>query len=245
MLIVSGDLTEHGAVEAYRDLRGALAKFRFPVLVAVGNHDIRSHFFQVYPDLNDGAGFVQYVVEDLPLRIVVVDTLEEGRHDGAFTPDQATWLDARLAEAPDRPTVLVLHHPPIPSGIDWMTTSRDAAWTQRLRAVVERHPQIAFALTGHLHRAMTTTWAGIPLVTCSSTAPQVALDFAPMRGADMRPLVLEEPPSFALHRWTAGEGMMTYFGTANTVDVIVSYDTHMARKIESFKAENAPEKVAV
>jgi len=244
VLIVSGDLTESGTVGAYRDVRDALAVLPFPVIVAVGNHDVRANFLEVYPGLGDDNGFVQHVVEGFPLRIVVADTLEEGRHDGAFCARRAEWLDARLAEAPDRPTLLVLHHPPIPSGIDWMTTASGAPWTERLKVVVERHRQVTCALSGHLHRSMTAVWAGIPLITCSSTAPQIALDFKPMTGADMRPLIVDEPPAFALHRWSENEGMISYFGTASGARTIVPYDTRMERVIEEFKAENASEMLA-
>ena len=241
LLIVSGDLTESGTVASYKSVREALSVVPFPVIVAVGNHDVRATFLEAYPALRDDNGFVQYVVDRFPLRIVVVDTLEEGRHDGAFCETRAAWLDAALAEAPDRPTLLVLHHPPVPSGIDWMTTAWGSPWTERLKTVVQRHRQVTWAVSGHLHRSMSAVWAGIPLITCSSVAPQIALDFKPMTGADMRPLIVDEPPAFALHRWFAEEGVVSYFGGASGAKTIVPYDTRMEPMIAEFKAENRSE----
>ena len=40
-------------------------------------------------------GFIQYAIEDLPVRILVLDTLEVGRHGGGFCETRAAWLDAR------------------------------------------------------------------------------------------------------------------------------------------------------
>ncbi len=240
VLVVSGDLTETGTIELYCQFEEILDAFAYPVVRAVGNHDRRANFLAVHPDLADDNGFVQYVVETPTLRIVVIDTLEEGRHDGAFCAKRAAWLNACLAEAADRQTLLVLHHPPVPSGIDWMTTRPDAAWTERLGVVVRRHPQIVGAIAGHLHRSMTTMWAGIPLIVCPSTAPQVALDFKPMTGPDMRPLIVAEPPGFALHRWSPADGLATYFGSAGG-ETIVRYDARMQRLMEGFQAEEAEE----
>jgi hypothetical protein len=86
-------------------------------------------------------GFLQYAIEDHPLRILVLDTLEEGRHGGNFCETRAAWLSERLAEAPERPTLIVLHHPPIESGLSWMTENPEAEWVKRLEAIVVRSRQ--------------------------------------------------------------------------------------------------------
>ena len=39
----------------------------------------------------------------------------------------------RLAEAPGRPTLIVLHHPPIETGLSWMTENPEADWVLRLQ----------------------------------------------------------------------------------------------------------------
>ena len=92
----------------------------------------------------------------------------------------ARCLRARLDEAPDRPTLIALHHPPIPTGIDWLTENPDAEWVERLRAVVEGRPNIVALVAGHVHRTIITGWAGTTVIVCSSTAPQVALDLRPI-----------------------------------------------------------------
>ena len=86
----------------------------------------------------------------------MLDTLEEGRHGGAFCETRAAWLAARLDEAPERPTLIALHHPPIDTGIDWLTERPDAPWIARLHDVLVGRPNIVGMIAGHVHRPITT-----------------------------------------------------------------------------------------
>ncbi len=148
-------------------------------------------------------GFHQYAIDDHDLRILVLDSLEDGRHGGGFCETRAAWLKERLAEAPERPTLLVLHHPPIESGHSWMTENPEAGWVKRLESIVAAQTNIVAIVAGHLHRPVVTQWAGTTLAVCPSTAPQVALDFAPIDPdrPDDRPMIVADPPWFAIHVW--------------------------------------------
>jgi 3',5'-cyclic AMP phosphodiesterase CpdA len=226
LLLVTGDLAEEGDDEvSYRRLAEALAGVPFPCFPAMGNHDSRDAFRRVFPDApGTEDGFVQYALDDLPLRILVLDTLEPGRHGGGFCEARAAWLAARLGEAPQRPTLIVLHHPPIDTGLSWMTENPDAAWVGRLRSVVERHNNVVAMIAGHLHRPVITQWAGTTLAVCPSTAPQVALDLAPIdpERPDGRAMIVADPPAFALHLWN-GRELVTHFDTAEDHDVLATY----------------------
>src|SRR3712207_6102598 len=143
LLLATGDLADEGEDEqSYQRLKEAMSGAPFPVLYAMGNHDSREAFLHQFPDVGSADGFIQYAVEDYPLRILVLDTLEVGRHGGGFCEIRAAWLKARLAEQPDRPTLLVLHHPPLETGLSWMGESEDAEWVGRLEEIVRNSPNI-------------------------------------------------------------------------------------------------------
>jgi len=224
LLLVTGDLTEGGARESYEQLREALHGLPFPVHLAIGNHDRRDAFGAVFPDVPTSGGFVHYAVEDHPLRLLILDTVEEGRHGGAFCEVRAAWLTARLDEAPERPTLIVLHHPPAPTGLSWMTEDADAPWIRRLRACIEGRANVAGLVCGHLHRPVVTAWAGTILAICPSTAPQVALDFAPIdpETPDNRPMIVAGPPAYALHHWD-GRALVTHFAAADDAPVLARF----------------------
>lgn len=240
LLIVSGDLVEHGDdTHAYDHVHALLGRWEGPMLLGVGNHDGRAAFAAEFPMVErTGDGFVQYVSEQDSLRIIMLDTLDEGRHGGTFCEARAEWLAERLAEAPDTPTLLVLHHPPLDTGIPWMSALPHEGWVERLRAVVEPANQIVGMICGHVHRPIAATFAGKHLVVAPSTAPQVALDMDDVdpKHPDGRALIIGDPPAFALHDWD-GERLLTHFEIAGPRNVLASYNSNLQPMMREFLKE--------
>lgn len=238
LLLMTGDLTDRGDVQSYIRLKELIADCDFPCLPLVGNHDLRAAFHQIFSGHDDGQGFVQYVQDAGDIRLIIIDTLEEGRHGGAFCQQRAAWLDARLGEAPERPTYIAMHHPPIECGIDWMDTHPDEPWVQRFSVVIDRHPQVRGLICGHLHRSVTAAWQGKTVAICSSSAPQVSADFREMdsQHPDLRPMVVAEEPAYALHRWN-GREMVSFYLNAADYDVLARFDDRMQGLVEHLEAE--------
>ncbi|WP_246104750.1 phosphodiesterase [Sphingomonas xanthus] len=240
MLLVTGDLVENGDdLDAYRHMRSLVARWEGPILWAIGNHDSREAFLEVTPGMpTDEHGFVQYEADHGGVRWIILDTLDPGRHGGMLCDERANWLDLRLQERTDVPTVIVLHHPPVDTGIDWMSALSCEEWVQRLEAVVKPATQVVGMIAGHVHRPIATSFAGKPLAICSSTAPWVALqleDIDPRR-PDGRPLILGDAPAYALHYWN-GERLLTHFDVAGPRHVMASYDDNLQPMIRDFIAE--------
>jgi 3',5'-cyclic-AMP phosphodiesterase len=241
LLLATGDIADNGDdAVSYRAFREATAGLPFPVHPAMGNHDSRAPFLAEFPDTPAPDGFIQYAIEEPPVRILVLDTLEVGRHGGGFCELRAAWLRARLDEAPGRPTLIVLHHPPIATGLSWMTENPEAAWVGRLRGVVEGRANIVAMIAGHLHRPLVTQWAGTTLAVCPATAPQVALDLAPIdpEAPDGRPMIVADQPWFALHYWN-GTGLISHFDTAEAHQVLAGFTAERQPLLRRLKTERA------
>lgn len=239
LLLATGDLADAGDdAECYERLKLSLTKLAIPAYFALGNHDGRDAFHGTFANIPMADGFLQYAIEDYPLRILVLDTLEEGRHGGAFCETRAAWLSERLVEAPDRPTLIVLHHPPIESGLSWMTENPQAPWVKRLEAIVSAHGNIVALVAGHLHRPVVTRWAGTVLAVCPATAPQVALDLGEIdpETPDGRPMIVADPPWFAVHVWN-GRQLVSHFDTAGGHDVLAHYGPELQPLVRLLAAE--------
>lgn len=238
LLLLTGDLADHGDQDSYLRLKAALAACPYPWFPLVGNHDVRDNFHAIFPDYDDGHGFVQYVQDLGDVRLVMIDTLEEGRHGGAFCDQRAAWLDARLGEAPDKPTYIVMHHPPVECGIEWMNTDPEEPWVQRFSAVLERHDQVRGLICGHLHRSVTASWRGRTVAICSSSAPQVTADFTPLDSErpDHRAMIQAEEPAYALHRWN-GRELISFYMSAGQHPVLARYDERMQPLVQHLEAE--------
>ncbi|AQA00398.1 phosphodiesterase [Sphingopyxis sp. QXT-31] len=238
LLLATGDITDRGDPDSYRRLANAFSRCPFPVWPSVGNHDLRDNFSAQFPGFDDGNGFIQYTIELPELRLVTVDTLEEGRHGGAFCETRAAWLDAELANDPAKPTYIVMHHPPVESGIEWMNTHPDEPWVGVFTEVVRRHPQVRGLICGHLHRSVTVAWEGRTVAICSSTAPQVSLDLRPIDEdkPDDRPMIVAEDPAYALHRWN-GRELVSFYDHAGAHTMLAKYDERLQPLVRELKAE--------
>jgi 3',5'-cyclic AMP phosphodiesterase CpdA len=240
LLLVTGDLVEWpDDLDAYRHMVSLVGRWQGPVVWAIGNHDSRENFRAVLPKVPaDEHGFIQYEMDQGGVRWIVIDTLDEGRHGGMICDKRAAWLKKRLRERKDVPTVIVLHHPPVDTGIDWMSALSCEAWVQRLESVVRPARQVVGMVAGHVHRPIATSFAGKPLFVCSSTAPWLALDLEEIdpKHPDGRPLILGDAPAYALHYWN-GERLLTHFDVAGPRHVLASYDSNVQPMIRDFLRE--------
>jgi Icc protein len=213
VVVLTGDLVESGDAEEYAHLRSLLAPLRIPAFAIPGNHDAREPMREAF--VEDGylprQGFLNYVIENYSLRIIALDTLVPGEGGGLLCPDRLRWIKGALEAATDRPTLVLMHHPPFVTGIARMDRA-GLSGTEAFAEIVRSHPQIERILCGHLHRAIDSRFAGTIAGTAPSTAHQVALDLRP--GARLSFTL--EPPGYQLHYWREGAGLVTH--TANIGD---------------------------
>jgi 3',5'-cyclic AMP phosphodiesterase CpdA len=206
-VLATGDLVDGGQPDEYRHLRELLEPLAMPVYLIPGNHDDRDALARAFPDHGylPRDGFMQYVLDQYPVRLIGLDTLVPGTTGGAMCEARCAWLAEALARSPGRPTMLFMHHAPFRTGIERMDL-HGLDGIDRMAAVVERHPQIERIVCGHLHRPIQVRWSGTVVMTAPSTAHQVALDLRPEA-----PLAFAmEPPAVLLHTWLDGAGLVTH-----------------------------------
>lgn len=226
-IIASGDLVDRGELEEYLELKRVLADCEIPIYFAVGNHDLRAPFLEVFGGPyapTDANGYVQYAVDFGPMRMVVCDTLG-GMNHGDYDEARASWLRKTLDEAPDRPTAIILHHPPIPSGIRWMDPDPESPWLLRLAEVLAGRNQVKVLMCGHVHRAFNGLFAGHMVTATPATSIQLTLDLTEVDMAvpDGREILVEEPPAYALLMWQ-GENVTTHICLAGDYAPAVTYN---------------------
>src|SRR5258707_5634544 len=162
--------------DEYRVLREELAAPAMPVFLMPGNHDSRDALRAVFADAGYWPAGEQlcYTVEDSSVRLIALDTKIPSKPEGEVGAAQLDWLAARLAEAPAKPTIIFMHHPPFPTGIGHMDRINclDGA---AVAAIVARHPQVERVACGHHHPPIQIRSAGTIRNVAPCTAPQVTL----------------------------------------------------------------------
>jgi 3',5'-cyclic AMP phosphodiesterase CpdA len=208
-VIVSGDLTECGLPAEYENLAAILRRtLSLPVYVIPGNHDRRDNlkrYLAHLPGVTADPVYVQYAVEDHPVRLVMLDTVVPGAGHGELTDGRLAWLDATLSAQPSKPTMIAMHHPPFATGIPHM--DRIALLEAGgFHAVVARHRQVQRIVCGHHHRPVFGQVAHAIASISPSVAHQVELSFD-----ENDPGAFNlEPPAIQLHVWQSATGFSTH-----------------------------------
>ncbi|RCK42541.1 phosphodiesterase [Thalassospira profundimaris] len=208
IVLFSGDIGDLGVDAEYGLVAEILSALEVPYFMVPGNHDQRMPMRKAFPaatPIGSDQTYVNYVIEGYPIRLIGIDTLDEGRPEGKLAPETLDWLEKALSDGSEKPCLLFMHHPPITVGITHMDVQNLGDGAARLARIVEAHKDRIKAITcGHVHRPIHTVWAGVPLIIGPSVAHQVALDLDP---AGPSAFVME-PPAMHLHVWDPAQGCL-------------------------------------
>jgi 3',5'-cyclic-AMP phosphodiesterase len=215
LVVGTGDLVNDGdraggAPDQYQNLAGILAELQAPALMIPGNHDDRTQMRLHLADYLMPETQSSDLALDRPitgeittagLGIIALDTTVPGQPLGLVGTEQLSWLARRLSAEPDRPTLIIQHHPPFDSGIEFMDEMGlvDAA---QLEDTLRGHTQVVGVLCGHLHRPITCRFAETVAITAPSTGAQLALRLNGDRYG-----YSSEAPALMLHLWDPADPM--------------------------------------
>ena len=193
LVLHTGDIASHGSVARYQAFKVIAGELTAPMVLIPGNHDDRDALRQVFggtPWLPTDGEYLQYVIEDHAVRIICCDSVIAGDTPGELCAERLAWLDARLGEAADRPTIVALHHPPFCSGMTGSSAKGLRQGGLELDAILRRHPQVVRVLAGHVHRPITAAFGGTIAFAGPTTCYPFGLDTGPERLLN----VTHEPP---------------------------------------------------
>ena len=207
VVLITGDCVDGGSMSEYQRFSGLIEPLTMPVYVVPGNHEDRAQLQALFGPQGSAplAGFVQYVVDTWPVRLIALDTNVPGKGEGYLCAERLAWLEQRLAEAPERPTLIFMHHPPFPTGLAPFDQI-GLANADMLGAVIARHPQVERIVAGHVHSTMLRRFHGTLAMTCSSTLYQMFPDLYQTE----RLSAILEPPACLVHVWREATGMLTH-----------------------------------
>lgn len=205
VIIHTGDVVHGGRREDYAAAASLLATARAPVYVAPGNRDDRENLRHslsrwVHPAAD--AGVLDYAVEDLPVRLIAVDTVNAATNKGDFSAARARDLTALIEAEPRKPIAVFMHHPPFlvsvgPDPLNFVTAEAMAS----LQRTLQRSGRVVAVFCGHVHRS---TWGHIGAIAVM-VAPCTATS---LRKGDFPPQ-MQGRPVYHLHRLNAAGELVT------------------------------------
>lgn len=205
VIVHTGDIVHNGRQDEYAVAAAILAKARAPVYVLAGNKDDRANLRAAFSErgyLAPDSEFIDYAIDDFPVRLVVLDTLKPGSNKGAFGPLRVKRLHDLVNAESTKPIAVFTHHPPFevlvgPDRLHFETPET----MSRLREALQQSGRVVAVFSGHVHRATAGHVGNIPatVVTCIAT---------PLRRGDY-PAHMKTRPVYCIHRFDPACGFVT------------------------------------
>ena len=174
VVVHTGDATHDGTAEEYAIARRLLDELRAPYFVIPGNRDRRAELIEAFADgrhIRSGMEFIQYPIERQHVRLILVDTVQNGSNKGHFCQMRLAHREERLSADALTPPLLFLHPPPfevsiIPDPFQY----EDWAGVEAFGELLARHHQVLGVWSGHVHRNVQTSMGSVFAGTVSCVA---------------------------------------------------------------------------
>ena len=209
-IIHSGDIVHGGQREDYARAGAILSSARAPVYLVPGNRDDKANLRAAFPayaylmsrsGLPDSA-FIDYSIEDYPVRLIALDTAGSGSNRGGFGPERAQRLAELIGAETTKPIAVFMHHPPFevmvgPDRLHFETPQMIAHLSEALQS----SGRVIAVFSGHVHRATAGYIGNIraTVAPCTATTRRYG-DYPPH---------MKERPVYQVHRYDPSGGFVT------------------------------------
>lgn len=215
VIIYTGDVAHGGRPVDYEHVVSLLRMARAPVYVTPGNRDDRQNLRQAFGGwacLASESAFLDYAVEDYPVRLIAVDTVTPRSNKGEFAPEHARHLMRLIDAEKSKPIAVFMHHPPyvVAVGPDPLNFAMADDMT-RLQQVLQHSARVIAIFCGHVHRSTAGRIGEIPVMVAPCTATS-------LRKGDYPPQ-MQTRPVYHVHRFEPAYGFSTQ---ARIVEVVAT-----------------------
>lgn len=166
LVVVSGDVSSEGQVEAYHRLKARLQGFAHEMVWLPGNHDDAALMRSVVGE--------QIMPATLLLggwQLVFLNSAVPGQVGGYLAAAELEKL--RLALGNPLPTLVFMHHHALPIGSRWLDEQR-VSNADALFALLEGQPQVRALVCGHVHQESDQHAQGLRQISTPSSCIQFA-----------------------------------------------------------------------
>lgn len=168
VILATGDLSQDGSMESYRRFQAHLEQFAAPSYWLQGNHDLTEPMVNV---LGGESHLSPCQVNLGPWRIIMLNSSVEHEVPGYFQPTELEFLRQALDHTRGHPTLVCLHHHPLPMGCHWLDNQVVLNATE-FWSIVDRYDHVRGILWGHVHQESDRVRNGVRLLSAPSTCVQ-------------------------------------------------------------------------
>ncbi len=167
LILATGDIAQDASEAAYRLFADKLRAFDCGSAWIAGNHDDSAVLNRIASEMNASSRHLMMG----GWQFVMLDSSVPGKVYGELAQSELAFLEKTLADNPDLPALVTLHHHPVDIDAQWMSAiglrNRDEFWR-----IVDRFPQVRTVLWGHIHQEYDEYRKGVRLLATPSTCIQ-------------------------------------------------------------------------
>lgn len=208
VVLLTGDATDDGSQASYVHLKELLESLKVPLYVIPGNHDRREEMRAAFlaHSYMPSKGFIQYVIDDYPVRLIGLDSLVEGKSYGCICEQRLSWLEETFKTLSKKPTLIFMHHPPIKIGMN-LFDKMNCVTPPAFKNLVQERDDLIGIITGHYHHLCVSSFGGKLCFLAPSVAP---VHFFSHPQDDYVSALELEDPGITLHQWQGGNVLTSH-----------------------------------
>ena len=205
LIIHSGDIVQNGLFEEYVKAKEIISGAIAPVYVMVGNKDSRNLIREAFSGagyLSSNSQFIDYEVDNFPVKLIFVDTLHRNSKKGGFCDYRKKNLIRMIDSGSAKPVAVFMHHPPceINVGPELFHFEKSEIMSE-LCETLQLSGRVISVFCGHVHRSTTGRIATIPVTVVPSVATLLRWGEYPTH--------MKQLPTYNVHRYDKDWGFIT------------------------------------
>jgi 3',5'-cyclic-AMP phosphodiesterase len=235
VIVHTGDVVHNGRADEYAQSVNTLKKARAPVYVLPGNKDDRLEMrkaFSAFGYFQTDSDFIDYTIDDFPVRLIALDTLSPHSNKGDFCAERLRRLVDLIDADTCKPIAVFTHHPPFETTVGPERLHFDTPETMsRLRQGLQHTGRVVAVFSGHVHRAAEGHVDNIPatVMPCIATTLRKGEYPTPMKAT----------PVYQIHRFDPFWGFVTETRIVATRSAAASTKDSVLQRREDARALGA------
>ncbi len=168
-LLMTGDVSQDHSDGSYQRFEQGIQPLNKDCYWLPGNHDYKPSMSSIYPSAQIKQA--THLLAGEHWQVILLDSQVEGCPYGELSAQQLEYLAQKLAEYPQRYSLILMHHHPKLVGSEWLD-KHCLHNSEQFWQVVAPHSNAKAVLCGHVHQDFHQQHNGMEVITSPSSCVQ-------------------------------------------------------------------------
>ena len=165
-LIVTGDISNDGSIESYKNAFNEFTSLKIPILCIPGNHDCKENLITC---LTQNISSRLQIISDW--MFIGLDTSQKANPSGFLNSNELSTLKTRIEEHCKKNIIICLHHQPVLISSKWIDEI-GLENKEEFFEMIEKYKNIKGIFFGHIHQEFNSNLNNIGIHGTPSTCRQ-------------------------------------------------------------------------